>query len=981
MNIPTLVSHSLKRYSTKLLTISFIIVTAAAGNASAATYYVDYENGSDSHSGISQETPWKHVPGDPGASDIARSTPLKAGDSVLLKGGVVYRGSIILKQSGSADTPITLKGDAWGSARAVIDGSDPIHGTWQPVQSADEVKGNPNWQHIHFIPAPEDFSLFRPIYENGKMLYFSQDPNPRDPFYYDRVHEYFTVPLQSDSVRMTRTSVKDPRISSYAAQRPQSATDDFWNGAWVIGWTIPNIIAFKKITGEDLNNHTIFFEDLENDLYTSQDGHYSIINHPALIDQPGEMAFDESAGTIYLYPFDTANLQKSTFSIARRSVGIDVNGMSHITIEGFEIRHFFSDVRDFDQGVGIRVIGNKTPATNVTIRNNEIHDLRAMTKSGAIQIRNARDILVDSNRLLNNQGNIGVLASGTGIIVRKNYIERNSRLGIWFMNAQNSMIVDNTVVDICGSHANGISVYQNSSDILVAGNLVCESDIAFTFRDSRNLTVINNAFDSNNQESTVNEWANAQGSIVFLNNVMVNNSKNNALNIGATGADQYVVLNNIIDGGFAPNAIQHHNIYTGLRWNQNPRYDWELAEGESVIEDLALLFQDPAVFNFNHKTDSPAIGTGTNASAYLPTSVFPGLTEYLRDVRWDIGLLSTGEYPLPGTRTPTDPGNDPAADPAATPTPQPEPSPTPPAAVPTATPIPQLEPSPTPPAGEPAPPTPVATHPPMPTATPTTTPVPDPQHNLDSTFLLPQGVNHLTVELKSSAQGQILPAQLEQGHMVRPIRITQADSTQPHYPRLTTSECAVTGGKKYLLQFRMRTESGTRNLSVNMTTTPWSKFSISPVWQSFVFILSPQETMNNARITIANLGEFQGTVFISDLTLHDLSQPDNDFDGIPDFAELYLGLNPDSWDTDQDGMSDANELVFWNSEWQMDFDQDGIINLLDPDSNQNGILDILELQPGSASGPAASQPAAVLKRLPSPPLQPGREKPDRLSIR
>ena len=56
MNIPTLVSHSLKRYSTKLLTISFIIVTAAAGNASAATYYVDYETAATAIP-ASQETP------------------------------------------------------------------------------------------------------------------------------------------------------------------------------------------------------------------------------------------------------------------------------------------------------------------------------------------------------------------------------------------------------------------------------------------------------------------------------------------------------------------------------------------------------------------------------------------------------------------------------------------------------------------------------------------------------------------------------------------------------------------------------------------------------------------------------------------------------------------------------------------------------------------------------------------------------------
>ena len=81
--------------------ILLLAATAIAGTTHAATYYVDYETGSDSNAGTSKTSPWKHAPGmlgltpsntstGDGCTGICSSTPIHPGDSVILKGGVIW---------------------------------------------------------------------------------------------------------------------------------------------------------------------------------------------------------------------------------------------------------------------------------------------------------------------------------------------------------------------------------------------------------------------------------------------------------------------------------------------------------------------------------------------------------------------------------------------------------------------------------------------------------------------------------------------------------------------------------------------------------------------------------------------------------------------------------------------------------------------------------------------------------------------------
>ncbi len=94
-----------------------------------AQYYIDFELGSDTNTGLTISTPWKHCPGDTNATGNAAATSLSPGDIVEFKGGVRYVGNIIANWSGTAGNPILYRtAEGWGSGLAIIS-TDYVEGT------------------------------------------------------------------------------------------------------------------------------------------------------------------------------------------------------------------------------------------------------------------------------------------------------------------------------------------------------------------------------------------------------------------------------------------------------------------------------------------------------------------------------------------------------------------------------------------------------------------------------------------------------------------------------------------------------------------------------------------------------------------------------------------------------------------------------------------------------------------------------------
>lgn len=437
--------------------------------AAATTYYIDFENGDDYNSGTSKVSPWKHSPGDSEAAGNAASVTLKSGDVICFKGGVVYRGKIAIRASGTENNPVVFKGDGWGSEKAIIDGTDSIEGTWSPCESQASCGGNPNWKNIYYTDVPDISSVFNPIYENDQFLWFAQDPNQPDPFWYDLIDNYYIAPLGT----LTRTTLMD-------TVRFNQSDPDYYKGAYIVIWCQPNVVSVREIQSFDPNSSTIHFDDLgENAIYGDRDQYYSIINHLSILDQKGEYVYDREKGRLYVWP-NSSEPQSSVFSIGKRDWAFRLFG-SNVVIDGFEIRGCYGEPGGWYQGIAI--YHKEASSENVVIRNNEIHEIRSMVGAGAIQLLNAKNFRIENNLIYNCQQSSGIRAEGENVIIKNNVISKLGRSGIYLSDSQRSQIINNTVSNILGVHGNALSTYLCNSDILIAGNKVLQ--IFFTNMISR----------------------------------------------------------------------------------------------------------------------------------------------------------------------------------------------------------------------------------------------------------------------------------------------------------------------------------------------------------------------------------------------------------------------------------------------------------------------------------------------------------------
>lgn len=99
--------------------------------------YIDFEHGDDRNPGT-KSLPWKHHPWDPQAAGVAKST--QGVDTYIFRKGVIYRGTLVAKESGSPGRPIRLAVDPeWGSGEAVLAGSAAIKNKWRPCNPKESA--------------------------------------------------------------------------------------------------------------------------------------------------------------------------------------------------------------------------------------------------------------------------------------------------------------------------------------------------------------------------------------------------------------------------------------------------------------------------------------------------------------------------------------------------------------------------------------------------------------------------------------------------------------------------------------------------------------------------------------------------------------------------------------------------------------------------------------------------------------------------
>ncbi|THB72923.1 MAG: right-handed parallel beta-helix repeat-containing protein [Desulfobacteraceae bacterium] len=524
----------------RYIAVVFCIFILSLSQVSARTFFVDFDSGSDLNTGLGQATAWKHAPGDVNAVGTPAGTALLPGDQVLFKGGVIYRGSITIPASGSPDLPLVYKGDGWGEEKAVIDGGDLLT-AWQRVASAGEVKGNPNWNQIYTTRIPvitraaiANLHETDPATGESAFLWNAQSPNPSNPYFYDDRQDFYPIA----QTHLTRSSIVDPGVFFHPDPM-------HWTGAQLIVWCNPNVVVIVDIIEYIPAQNKVVFEELHaSALYPDgRDQAYAVFNAAQALDTPGEYVVNntpepDGSHKVYLWPRQTHQLDQRV-SCSVRSHGIDIGVHDHVTIEGFEIRKHSADTIREGGGIGT-ITGSQHQKTGLLIQNNLItHNRQAGNSYGGIYLSNVSDSRITSNTISDNPKHKGIFGAGLHqVIIENNVMIRPGSTCLSLYTSTHTRLINNTIRQSYGSHANGITMYLECDNILVAGNRVFECASPLTFQDSGNIYVINNVIDGNNDSSNVNEWGDTshgpwvRGDIWFLNNTICRNDRNSALNIG-----------------------------------------------------------------------------------------------------------------------------------------------------------------------------------------------------------------------------------------------------------------------------------------------------------------------------------------------------------------------------------------------------------------------------------------------------------------
>jgi parallel beta-helix repeat protein len=590
--------------------VALMAMLIGVGSSEAAgprVYHVDFRGGSDEHDGLTPRAALKHAPGDPAATGKAQAVALQPGDTVLFKGGVVYRGNVVVTASGEAGRPIVFDGNTagqFGQGRALLDGSEEVRG-WQACRSAEEADGNPHWAQVYtaWLDTPVA-PLSANVYQGDRMCWVAQDPNPQDPFYQDRPegHRRFQ--------EATADTITDPE---YLTQADPHA----WDGAWLVVYASPNYPYFVQVTGYDPAARRLTHSGK-----LEQPSSYAVLNVLRALDQPGEYVVRQEQGRtrLYLWPHSAADLEKHGASVTRRGTAFVVEGRQHVEIRGFMIQKYVAEDRT---AMGVEV----EKSSSVLVRDNEVrfgsHGRTGGVQHGAgIAVSEGQEVVLEGNRITDNRRCCGILVHpATRCVIRNNVVRKSGYVGIWLMRTTHSEVVGNTVTDNHGVHSNAISIYVDSSHILVAGNRVLRSDRPLTLGESNDLTIVNNLLVSDTSLA-VGLWSGPpQRRLVFLNNVMLGPEDQGLYAVNKVVED-CVFENNIVGAlyGGAPIDAAANTFRNNLYGDANrPLYH----ASEKYLPDLAALFVDPAKDDYHLRPNSPARGAGTDVSALYPRAAFP----------------------------------------------------------------------------------------------------------------------------------------------------------------------------------------------------------------------------------------------------------------------------------------------------------------------------------------------------------------------
>jgi hypothetical protein len=502
------------------LLVAALLAGCSGAPADSSSWYIDFAGGSDSATGSSPSTAWKHAPGDPNASGRPAAAALKPGDTVFFRPDVPYRGTIRVNASGTAAAPLTFTGLGWpssgkGSAKpgmGVIDGSDPVTSA-APCASAAACGGATDWKLLtritHDAPSTSRIALFGA----SGLYYLSQVPALEDPLFSDDRRRFAATPVSMlDELRQGLLTT--PEL--VAAARSGGALE-------LAFWVRGNEVVRRPVIAVEAEG--LRFDPTDINFWDDRAGAVALNGSLQGLSAPGNfLVLQPGVIVARLRPGDTA----ANLSIGNGRPGIIFGKQSHLRIHGLVFRNLVGARGKRREGLGVATFHDGS--IDVEVRGNRFGPALLEAGTGIVTLHGTEDFRLIANRIEDIAFGSGLRMSGKPrkLTVEGNVIRRIGRTAITLFSAQEAVVRGNIVADIRGIHGNGITAYLSNRDVLIEGNCVVGSSRPMTYHGNRTpdvrngLTIRRNIFvTSPGGQGALLSWGAATNGVLIEGNVLV----------------------------------------------------------------------------------------------------------------------------------------------------------------------------------------------------------------------------------------------------------------------------------------------------------------------------------------------------------------------------------------------------------------------------------------------------------------------------
>jgi len=332
--------------------------------------YIDFENGDDTHEGVSKESPWKHHPWDSNAT--GRAAEASGVATYVFKGGVTYRGFLQADDSGTEDEPIRLTRDpSWGEGDAIISGAETIEAQWQAATQEDVPDGMPA-KSVWFVDLGKDAIEPWAVWQVGAdgeatRIHIARDPNWTLSNRADPKAEWaeWTSPSRQHERRIGARDAADEALKG----KPKDFFEGVycwseWGGGIWGAMSLPYRSPVTNYNPETGAIDRVVISPLFDGWAVAGD-RYFMEKHPSYLDHPGEYYFaaptrawptgakqgfpweykwlptdTKTPGRLFIRLPEDANPNDERVEIAVRTQGLRIFDQNHIEVSGLTFSRF-----------------------------------------------------------------------------------------------------------------------------------------------------------------------------------------------------------------------------------------------------------------------------------------------------------------------------------------------------------------------------------------------------------------------------------------------------------------------------------------------------------------------------------------------------------------------------------------------------------------------------------------------------------------